>query len=417
LGARSPGPDDGNEPQNRHDLPLCDRRSEFPVFPCRPGEAILEEVLDGSSQTSLFSIRSPRGFVMVRFVNFRLGLAATLMVALAASVFAQAQTPGRAEAEASQSVLDAEAEGLVDVRFIANDARSAQVLVTNRSNRPLTIRLPSAFAGAPVLAQVAGQGQAGAGFGAGGIGGSPQNVGGGGVQNAGMGIGGGAGGNPFCWVAREVYGVHDPRWLAFRNWMAWQAPDILRDTYAEYGEAFSGWLHERPVAKAVVRLAMDQVVANTSSHAHGGHLRVNPIIDSASAPFTVPAGKTVAVRAPTVCLDYGRREPTPRMPYRLVAIETVSQDPRLAVILGGLSTGHVPQKVAQAAAWHLSSGRTWDQLAAEVIKRAGGDPDVPFFSPAELAAAQRAVAIATKIVGDQPSAAADSGAVSSDSQQ
>jgi hypothetical protein len=105
------------------------------------------------------------------------------------------------------------------------------------------------------------------------------------------------------------------------------------------------------------------------------------------------------------------------MPYRLVAIETVSQDPRLAVILGGLSTGHVPQKVAQAAAWHLSSGRTWDQLAAEVIKRAGGDPDVPFFSPAELAAAQRAVAIATKIVGDQPSAAADSGAVSSDSQQ
>lgn len=352
---------------------------------------------------------------MVRSVTFRLGNAVTFMVALAACVIAQAQLPGHAQAVPSQSVLDAESEGLVEVRFIANDARSAQVLVTNQGAQPLTLRLPSAFAGVPVLAQMGGQ--QGAGFGAGGIGGTPQNVGGGGAQNAGMGIGGGAGGggNPFCWVAREVYGVHDPRWLEFRNWMAWQAPDVLRDVYADHGEAFSVWLQERPVAKAVVRLAMDQVVSSPSSRPPAGLLRVNPVIDSASVPFTVPAGKTVAVRAPTVCLDYGRREPTPRIPYRLVAIETVSQDPRLAVILGGLATGHVPQKVAQAAAWHLSSGRTWDQLAAEVIKRAGGDPDVPFFSAADLAAAQRAVAIATKIVGDRPSAS-ESGSASSEHQ-
>lgn len=351
---------------------------------------------------------------MVRFVTFRLGAAATLMVALASSVFAQAQASGRAAPGASQSVLDAEAEGLVDVRFIANDARSAQVLVTNRADRPLTLRLPSGFAGVPVLAQMGGQ--QGAGFGAGGIGGTPQNVGGGGVQNQGMGIGGGAGGNPFCWVAREVYGVHDPRWLEFRTWMAWQAPDMLRDAYSAQGEAVAGWLHDRPVAKAAVRLAMDQVVTNTPSETNAGQLRVNPVIDSASEPFSVPAGKTVAVRAPTVCLDYGRREPTPRMPYRLVALETVSPDPRLSVILGGLATGHVSQKVAQAAAWHLSSGRTWEQLAAEVIKRAGGDPDVPFFSAAELAAAQRAVAIATKVVGDQ-APSADPSSASSDSQK
>lgn len=347
---------------------------------------------------------------MVRFVTFRLGVAATFMVALASSVFAQSTTSVPTVDAVSRNVLEAEAEGLVEVRFIANDARSAQVLVTNRGDRPLTLQLPPAFAGVPVLAQMGGQ--QGAGFGAGGIGGQPQNVGGGGVQNQGMGIGGGAGGNPFCWVAREVYGVHDPRWLAFRSWMTWQAPAILRDAYAEHGEAFAGWLHERPVAKAAVRLAMDQVVATTST-AHGSHLRVNPVIDAANEPFKVPAGKTVAVRAPTVCLDYGRRDPTPRMPYRLVALETVSQDPRLAVILGGLATGHVPQKVAQAAAWHLSSGRTWEQLTAEVIARAGGDPDVPFFSAAELAAAQRAVAIATKMVGDERASESDSASASS----
>jgi len=335
---------------------------------------------------------------MSRFRTFRVGVAATLLMALPSLVFAQATVAAQPEASASQNVLDAEAAGLVEVRFIANDARSAQVLVTNREDRPLTLRLPPAFAGVPVLAQQ------GAGFGSGGMGGAPQNVGGGGAANAGMGIGGGgggAGGNPFCWVAREVYGVHDPRWLEFRSWMTWRAPTVLQDAYAEHGEALAGWLHHRPVAKAAVRVAMDQAIANPADE-RTSQLRVTPILDSAHAPFLVPAGKTVAVRAPTVCLDYGRREPTPRMTYKLAAIETVSQDERLAVILGGMVHGHVPQKVAQAAAWHLSSGRTWEQLAAEMIQRAGGDPDVPFFSSAELSAAKQAVAIATKFVGDKP---------------
>jgi hypothetical protein len=406
--------DNRQDRQIRLNLASRGRRFGFPVFPSCSREAILEQALDAFRRRQFYFPAFPREvFVMARSVTFRLGAAATFLVALASGVFAQSTTSALAQGTASRNVLDAEAEGLVDVRFIANDARSAQVLVTNRGDQPLTLQLPPAFAGVPVLAQMGGQ--QGAGFGAGGIGGQPQNVGGGGAQNAGMGIGGGAGGNPFCWVAREVYGVHDPRWLAFRSWMTWQAPAFLRDAYADHGEAFAAWLHERPVAKAAVRLAMNQVVANTSPAAHGGHLRVNPVIDSANEPFNVPAGKTVAVRAPTVCLDYGRREPTPRMPYRLVALETVSQDARLAVILEGLSYGYVSQKVAQAAAWHLSSGRTWEQLAAEVIQRAGGDPDVPFFSPAELAAAKNAIAVATKIVGDQrPPSAASSGSNASE---
>jgi hypothetical protein len=176
----------------------------------------------------------------------------------------------------------------------------------------------------------------------------------------------------------------------------------VREAYGTHGEAFADWLHDRPVAKTSLRIAMDQVVAKESTDERGGMLRVSPPIDSPTTPFLVPAGKTVAVRAPTVCLHYGRREPTPRMSYRLVAIETVSEDPRLALILGGMAHGHVSQKVAQAAAWHLSSGRTWEQLAAEVIKQAGGDPDLPFFSAAELAAAQRAVAVADQMVQRRP---------------
>jgi hypothetical protein len=61
-----------------------------------------------------------------------------------------------------------------------------------------------------------------------------------------------------------------------------------------------------------------------------------------------------------------------------------------------IGKGEVSQKVAQAAAWHIANGLTWQQLAAEKIDHAGGDPDEPFFTPFELQAAFRVVEIVTK---------------------
>jgi len=230
------------------------------------------------------------------------------------------------------------------------------------------------------------------------------------MQNQGMGIGGQMGGNPFCWVAREVYGVHDPRWLAFRQWMIWQAPAWLQAVYLERGEAFAAWLRERPVARAAMRLAMDQAVAGREAASAGALFRVATAADDAfSKPFSLPAGRSLAIRVPTVCLQYGRREPMPRMRYRLAPLAEASQDPKVALVLGGLASGHLTQKVAQAAAWHIASGRTWQQLAAEVIDRAGGDPDLPVFTAAELAAARRVVEIAERLVAEPPASAAAAG--------
>jgi hypothetical protein len=328
-------------------------------------------------------------------------MTAALCVAAVISMSHRAwgQPEAASAAAEARDVLAAEAEGLAEVKFIANDSRSAQVMVTNRDDRPLTLRLPAAFAGVPVLAQQ------GAGFGAGGIGGVPQNVGGGGVENQGMGIGGAPGAAFGCWVAREVYGIHDPRWLAFRQWLYWSAPAWLQEIYLERGEEFAGWLCDRPAAKAAMRLAMDRVIAADGGTRDGGLFRVATTApDVFTKPFTVASGATVAVKVPTVCLEYGKRDPTARMPYRLTAFEKVSQDPKLALILGGLASGHLSQKVAQAAAWHLASGRTWDQLAAEVIDRAGGDPDLPVFSAAELAAARQAVDVATRLAAARPAA-------------
>jgi hypothetical protein len=96
-----------------------------------------------------------------------------------------------AAAAAPIDLLEAESQGLVDVKYIPNDSRSAQIVVGNRSGRPLTLRMPPAFAGVPVLGQMGG----GGGFGAGGIGGGgAQTTGGGGLNNQGMnGMGGGGG--------------------------------------------------------------------------------------------------------------------------------------------------------------------------------------------------------------------------------
>ncbi len=315
---------------------------------------------------------------------------------LLSTVGAGAASPESASSAAPSEVheaLVAQAAGLVDVRFIPNDSRSAQVIVTNRSDRPLSIRLPAVFAGVPVLAQMGGAG-GNAGFGAGGIGAQPQAVGGG-MQNAGMGIGGqgGGGAGGFCWVAREVYGPHDPRWTQFRAWLTSESPRWLEDLYAAHGEQFADWIHDKPAAKWCVRLLMDSALAGEPSLPAAGQFQVGQASGrtGATVPFRIPAGKTRTFRVNTVCLEHGKPEPSSRRPYKLVALETFSADPRLAAVLSGLGNGQVSQKVAQAATWNVANGLSWERLAAEKIDHAGGDPDEPFFASAELLLARRVV--------------------------
>ena len=322
---------------------------------------------------------------------------AVLCAVLAASLPPAAVVRAASPSAAVPDVIAAEAAGTAAVRYIPNDSRSAQIVVANRTDRPLTLRLPETFAAVPVLAQFmnqAGGNNNQAGFGAGGIGAAPQTVGGGG-QNAGMGIGGGGGGMPFCWVAREVYGAHDARWIEFRTWMTVDAPSWLRDGYATHGEAVADWLHDRPVAKRLVRGGMDVAIADRASPTPGGgQFQVMPAADGS---FVVQPGKQRVFRFATVCLEHGKPEPSPRVPYKLVKLETFSQDPRLPVVMAALSSGRVSQKAAQAAAWHIANGLSWERLAAEMIDHAGGDPDEPFFAPADLATGRALAAEADKV--------------------
>jgi len=232
-----------------------------------------------------------------------------------------AETPAKRTAADQASpgdLLEAERAGLVTVRYIANDSRSAQVIVTNRTKKPLTLRLPAAFVGVPVLAQMGAQ-QAGAGFGAGGIGAQPQTVGGGGGLGAGAG-GGGFGG----------------------------------------GQA-------------------------------GG------------AAFSIPPEKSRILKVRTVCLEHGKAEPQPRHAYRLDRFDSFSSDPALQGVLEALGRGEISSQAAQAAAWHLSSGLSWEQIANERIDHVI-DEDEPFFTAAEILAAKQVVEVAKQAAASKNSA-------------
>jgi hypothetical protein len=63
-----------------------------------------------------------------------------------------------------------------------------------------------------------------------------------------------------CWVAREVYGVHNPAWMAFRYWMLNESPSWFRATYLKYGERFARFIADKPRLKARIRMWMDSKI-------------------------------------------------------------------------------------------------------------------------------------------------------------
>ena len=149
-------------------------------------------------------------------------------------------------------------------------------VVVSPDRRYVRVRCQPLFSGVGQVTQFnftgVGAGGTGGAGGGGGLGGGGGGLGGGGLGGGGGGLGGGGGGlggggmqgggmqGGFCWVAREVYGESNPKWLRFRDWLTADAPRWLHDLYAAHGEAFADWLRDKPAAKAVVRTLMDRVV-------------------------------------------------------------------------------------------------------------------------------------------------------------
>lgn len=105
----------------------------------------------------------------------------------------QAASPDEAAAAPSEpmDLFDAMDEGLVEVKFIARNDAKGRLLVENTAGHEVRFRVPDAFVGVPVVAQLGGGGGGGGGQSVGG-GGGGGGLGGGGGGGGGLGGGGGA---------------------------------------------------------------------------------------------------------------------------------------------------------------------------------------------------------------------------------
>ncbi len=75
---------------------------------------------------------------------------------------------------------------------------------------------------------------------------------------------GGAGvAGAFCWLAREVYGWNDVRWILFRTWLL-RRP-LLAFGYRLAARPLARGIAFRPKAKAMVKHLMDRAIVNRKS--------------------------------------------------------------------------------------------------------------------------------------------------------
>jgi hypothetical protein len=210
--------------------------------------------------------------------------------------------------------------GDIQVTFIPKNADEATVLIKNNTQQPLSVKLPDAFVGVPVLAQQQNGGGTSRSSNKGQNQSSGGGLGGGGLGGGGRGGGGGLGGGGF----------------------------------------------------------------NLAPEASG------------------------KLKVATVCLEHGKQDPNPHIPYEIRPVDSFTDDARVKAVLMLLGSGALDQRAAQAAAWHFANGMSWQELAAKKTHHLGR-PGEPYFSPGELQAALQIASQAEQVAKTLPPA--DKGAL------
>jgi hypothetical protein len=226
----------------------------------------------------------------------RAGLCASLLVLPALALSAERATKNLRKAnpdDRTVELFEAIQAREIEVKLIPKDDAEARVLVKNNTKKPLNVKLPDAFAGVPVLAQVGGG-----------------NIGGG---------GGGGGANQ------------------------------------SFGGGMGGMMGGGGMGMGMMNVAPEQV-----------------------AQFKVDI----------VCLEHGKKDPRPNIPYKIAAVDRVTTRPGVKELLAAMGKGEIHRRAAQAAAWHLANGLSWEQLAAKRIPHLNGTSE-PWFSPQEIQAGMR----------------------------
>ncbi len=258
-----------------------------------------------------------------------LGLFATCSSVVSAADAVPGKIKESVALEPAAEWFAAEEAGQIEVKFIPKDATEATIVVKNLTDKPLTIKLPEAFAAVPVQAQMGGMGMGG--MGGGGMGGMGGGMGGmgGGMGGGGQGMGGGMGGMGGGMGGGGMGGMG--------------------------GGGMMG----------------------------GGMMRIAP-------------EKQTKMKVVTVCLEHGKPDPNPKMTYKMIPADKFIKDERVMNLCKMLGHGLTTQNTAQAAAWHLTDGMSWDQLAAKNRVESKYTGNIAFFNPFELRQASLLVSEVSK---------------------
>ena len=221
----------------------------------------------------------------------------------------------------------------IEVKLIPKDSTECNVLIKNKTGKPLNVQLPAAFAGVPVLAQFGG-GMGGGGMGGMG-GGGMGGMGGGGMS---QGMGGGMGG---------------------------------------MGGMGGGGM------------------GGMGGGGMGGGM------------FNIAPEKVGKFKVPTVCLEHGKRDPRPAIPYKIVPIESFTKNAETQEVCRLLGQGRIPQRAAQIAAWHFNNNMSLQELAAKQLRFANGSTR-SYFSMNEIKAGMQVIAAAAKLANERQQSPGDS---------
>lgn len=128
--------------------------------------------------------------------------------------------------------------------------------------------------------------------------------------------------------------------------------------------------------------------------------------------FSVPAGETVRLPVTSVCLEYGKPTPNAKLRYVIMPVEQFCRNPVFHKLLPLFTKTKISQRVAQAAAWHVSNDLTWTELSS--ILDSHSSLPVPMFTANDLrlakALVEMAAAEASKKEELQPAIPESSGA-------
>jgi len=117
--------------------------------------------------------------------------------------------------------------------------------------------------------------------------------------------------------------------------------------------------------------------------------------------FNVAPGKAKKVKVPVVCLEHGKKDPAPRIPYEIKPLDQVTDNARVFELCSMLGGREIDQRAAQAAAWHLQNEMAWEELANKEIRHINGIRE-PYFKVDEIYRAVQIVAESARRADHRP---------------